>query len=135
MTAWTRTRWTRNDCLASAPGGGGPAPGVLTVELVPLVPQILEVGAPLTNPMFNLLEAGGGGLTFRELQDDDGNAPQDELGSPNPVTRLFVYNKTTPLAQPKAWALYRTTPRPRRRRQPRRPPRQNAQEAPGRPPS
>ena len=80
--------------MAAAPGGGAPAPGVLTVDLVPLVPQILELGATLNNPTFNLLEAGGGALTSRTVQDNDGNPAQNALGQSNPFTMPFPYVKT-----------------------------------------
>jgi len=72
-------------------GGSGDSPFEAALTLLTATP--IEIGADLASPTFNAAYAGGV-ETFAELSDDDGNPVQDVLGSANPITRAFTYNKT-----------------------------------------
>lgn len=100
MTAWPRTRWVRDECLAAGPGGGGGGtPPPLSVNLAKITPSPLELGAVLpAGTQFNASEVNvDGALTVRTIQDDDGNPAVDILGQANPVPNAgmgFSYTKT-----------------------------------------
>lgn len=79
----------------STPGVGA-APGAISVSLAKVGALNYEIGAPATNPQFNMSEAGvTPPITVRTLSDDDGNPSQNVLGLPNPLTMPFTYNKST----------------------------------------
>lgn len=55
--------------------------------------QVVEIGQSIIDPTFNATYVGGT-PTSASLADNDGNPPQDVLGVPNPIARLFTYLKT-----------------------------------------
>jgi len=97
MSRWSASRWNFRSCTDAGGGGGGPSP--LSVNLVKLSPDPVEVGADLVNPQFNASKSGGGSLTVFTLADDDGNPVQDILAGSDPRTMPFTYNKSVIGAQ------------------------------------
>jgi len=72
---------------------GGGAPPAFTVDLALVSASSYELGSSVTNLQFNATYTGGPAVSST-LQDNDGNAPVNVLGLPNPITLVYVYSKS-----------------------------------------
>jgi hypothetical protein len=92
VSRFNGSRWIPKSC-GQAGGGGGGGPAALSVDLVKVTADPLELGADLVSPQFNAFVTGGNPLTLEEIIDTDGNASEDILGLLNPVTMPYTYTR------------------------------------------